>query len=109
MHAVGSSRDFKGIASAFTGYGLACCPSLHRPASCSSKFWVHLRGETALQYKGTNAPTFLQANSAQAKDPLYCNYKYKLVDERERKKERTGAAGHRSKEDNDMPKKTRKI
>lgn len=104
---MGNSRDFKGIASAFTGYGLACCPSLHRPASCSSKCWVHLSGETALQYKGIHAPTFLQGNSAQAKEPLYCNYKCKFLDER--KKERIGAAGQRSEEDNDVPMKTRKI
>lgn len=107
VHVVGNSRDFKGIASAFTGYGLAFCPSLHRPASCSSKRWVHLGGETELQYKGINAPMFLQGNSAQAKEPLYCNYKCNLV--HERKKERIGATRQRSEEDNDMPKKTRKI
>lgn len=104
----GQFQRFQGHCFCFHRIWLGLLPLSSQPASCSSKCWVHLRGETALQYKGINAPTFLQGNSAQAKDLLYCNYKCKLMDGKE-KERKTGAAGHRSKEDNDMPKKTRKI
>jgi len=66
VQAVGNSRGIKGIASASTGHGLACCPSLHRPARCSSKrYRAHPRGETAPQNEGTKAVSwFLQFSRA---------------------------------------------